>query len=142
MLSIVDSRFESIIRSMGTSDNNAKELIDIISHLRNFNNELVLLAGGYKKGKNLEVVNPCVRGEQVAGLIKKYQLEETYNDLVNTFVSNKMISDKKASNLKFVISSYFCSDDCAFSESNLYNSPAGFLLLENLSLQFALIETF
>jgi hypothetical protein len=139
MFSIVTSKLESLGNGIDTSNKNAGKLIKTISDIKNFNGHLVETGGGFKGGKSLEMINPCAKGEQVSNLVKDYNIERTYNDLINQLVLNGLINDDVALNMKFIVNSYFCRD-CVLSDAHLDNNPIGLLLLENLALQLTLTE--
>ncbi len=140
LFSFVDIKLQNIEKQSQLSNHNTKSLLKVIEHLRNFNNQIVIQAGGFKEGKSLEIVEPCKAGEQIATFVKNNQLETSYNELVNQFLLNSLIDKDKAANMRFIISSYFCKEGCAFSESNITYVPIGLLLLDNLTLQFTLLE--
>jgi len=140
MHSILQLKVQAFKQHIHSANNKIENFNNIFLKLEDVNNQLIVLAGGFKSGKNLKMIEPCRYGEKNSVPFKNNNLEKTYLELVDQFVSTGMIDDRDASNMRFTINSYFCKENCVFSDSNLNQSPIGLLLLNNLILQFTLLE--
>jgi hypothetical protein len=140
MFSLSGKRLEDIRTLSNNADTKADGLLRVISKLEESNNVFITLAGGFKPGKNLEIIDPCRKGEQIFTSVRNLGLEKAYKDLVNQCLLTGLIDEKKANNMNDVINGYFCEDSCVFSEKNLNQIPIGLISLENFVLQFTLLE--